>query len=293
MKQLSLAALALAGFALTGCVSFKQSLPPEGREVAGGRNALVTVAQSEINAGIRESNMAGAMGGGLLMALIDTGVNNARAKTAETAIVPVRDALADYNFDAKAMQTTESLERTVPWLAVKNTELNKDVSNARFTKALDAAPGKELLTITYDYQLDNNFQELKVGANVSLLPTKKAKGEKADRRMLLTNADFTRAFVCVISLSNPSKDINANAAVWARNGGAQTEAAVDLALAKLVLLMQKGLELTPAQEKQLKAHKTQKVGTEMGKIVEKDADGVLLMNAANQWVYVFNQTVRS
>jgi hypothetical protein len=176
---------------------------------------------------------------------------------------------------------------------VKKTELNKDVSNARFTKALDASPGKELLTVTYDYQLDDNFQDLKVGANVSLLPTKKVKGQKTDHRMLLTNADFTRGFVCVIALANPSKDINVNAAAWAKNGGAETKAMVDQALAKLVTLMQKGLELTPEQEKQLKRHKTLKAGMQVGKIIEKDADGVLLLNAANQWVYVFNQTIHS
>src|SRR4051812_32436107 len=99
MSGLRLAALA-ACFTVGGCVApIKQTLPPESRVVAGGRNQLVTVAQNEIAAGINESNLTGAMGGGLLFALIDAGVNNSRAKKAEASIVPVRDAIVDYGFD--------------------------------------------------------------------------------------------------------------------------------------------------------------------------------------------------
>src|SRR4051812_38476632 len=98
MSGLRLVALA-ACFIAGGCVApIKQILPPESRVVAGGRNQLVTVPQNEIAAGINESNLTAAMGGGLLFALIDAGVNNSRAKKAEAAIVPVRNALVDYAF---------------------------------------------------------------------------------------------------------------------------------------------------------------------------------------------------
>jgi hypothetical protein len=45
--------IALSLFVLGGCVSIKQVLPPEGRQVEGGRNLLVTVPQNEIIAVFR------------------------------------------------------------------------------------------------------------------------------------------------------------------------------------------------------------------------------------------------
>lgn len=283
----------VAGVLLSGCVSLKQVLPPQGRDVPGGRNAITTVAQSEIIAGIQQSNIAAATGGGLLIALIDAGVNNSRAKTAEEAITPVRDSLADYNFDVKALATTEAVIKKVPWLNVKATEANKDPTNARFTKALDQTSGAQLLSVTYDYMLDNNFQQLKVGANVALLPTKNTKRSKSDTRMLLKNAEFTRPFICVVPLAAASEKMPENAARWAKNGGIYAEQKIDQALSKLAVVVEKGLQFTEAQQATLKKKKSKAVGGFNGKVIEQDADGTLLQTPIGQWIYVFNASSAS
>lgn len=274
---------------LSGCVSVKQVLPPEGRQVEGGRNLLVVVPQNEIIAGIQESNISAAAGGGLLFVLVDAGVNQSRAKKAEAAIVPVRDALTDYQFDQKALATSAAITQNASWLGIQKSEISKDPSNTRISKAIDESPGPQLLTITYDYLLDNNFQVLKVGANVSLSPKAMPKGRKPEQRPLLINADFTRAIVCVVPLGNSAtKELDKNAASWAAEGGKLAEGSIDKALAKLAFLVQKGLERTVDQEKALKSTKTKTIEGHAGKVIETDADGTLLLNNFGQWIYVFN-----
>jgi hypothetical protein len=290
MRSSRLAVLAVVVVSLVGCAAQrKQVVPPEAREVAGGRNLLVTVTQNEIIAGIQESNLTAAAGGGLLFALIDAGVNQARAKTAETAIVPVRDALTDYPFEKKAMALSEEVSRSLPWLGVKGTELNKDPSNARFSNAIDGSPGPQLLTMTYDYLLDNGFQILKVGANMSLLPKTLAKGGKPEQRALVTNADFNRQIVVILPLEGgATTEIDQNAALWANDGGRQVEEKLDRALTKLGPLMMKALEFTDEQDKALNKTKNQTVQGVFGKVVETDAEGTLLRNNFGIWFYVFH-----
>jgi len=288
MPGLRLAAFAVVVSMLGGCAApIKQTLPAESRIVSGGRNQVVTVAQNEIAAGINESNLTGAMGGGLLFALIDAGVNNARAKKAEAAIVPVRDAIVDYGFDQKALAASESLARNLDWLNIQKTELNKDPGLARFSAVLDQSPGPQLLSVTYDYQLDQNFRVLKLGANVSVLSKALPKSKKPEQRALVTNALFNRMIVVVQPLNGGVTDeMEPNAALWAKDGGRLTELALDAALGKLVVLMQKALEYTPGQAAALKKVKNVNVQGFVGRLVERDAEGTLLSNPFGQWFYV-------
>jgi hypothetical protein len=296
MRISRLAVPAVLVFSLAGCVTQpKQFLPADGREVAGGRDLLVTVPQNEIIAGIQESNVTAAVGGGLLFALIDAGVNQSRAKKAETAIVPVRDALTDYSFDKKALALSEEIGRSSPWLGVKKSELNKDPSNARISGAIDASPGPQLLTMTYDYALDNNFQVLKVGTNMSLLPKAlPKKGSKPEQRVLLTNAAFNRRILTIFPLdAGATNELDPNAALWAKDGGRQAEEKLDRSLAKMGVLMKKALEFTPEQDKALNKTKNQTIQGVVGKVIETDADGTLLRDNLGLWQYVFKPATAS
>jgi hypothetical protein len=293
MRISRLSMLAVLLTVLAGCATpIKHVVPPAGREVAGGRDLLVTVTQTEMIAGINESNLTGAMGGGLLFALIDAGVNQSRAKKAEQAIVPVRNALTDYPFEKKAVALSEEIVRSVPWLGVRRTDLNKDPGNARFSAAIDGSPGPQLLSITYDYLLDNGFQTLKVGANMSLLPKTLAKGGKPEQRALIVNADFNRQIVVILPLEGAvTTELDQNAALWAKDGGKQAEDKLDRALAKLGPLMRKALEFTAEQDKALDKTKNQNVQGVLGKVIETDAEGTLLRNNFGLWFYVFRPGV--
>lgn len=268
----------------SGCATqLKQILPPDGRTIDGGRQVLVTVAQSEINASINQSNTTAATGGGLLFALIDVGINASRAKDAEAAIVPVRDALTDYNFDQKAQGATDKLVQAMPWLSVSHQKFNKDPSNAVFSKALDDSPMPQLLAITYDYLLTPAFDAVKVGGRVSLLSKAIPPEAEPEDRALLRNAIFTRDFVCKVPLVGATKKRAQNTTKWVENGGTLLEASLDMALAKLMTLIKKGMEFTAEQAAALN-----KVGGHVGKVIERDADGTLLQNNLGQWIYVYS-----
>jgi hypothetical protein len=290
MSASRIAVLAVLVISLAGCaVQRKLVLPPEGREVAGGRDLLVTVTQNEIIAGIQESNITAVGGGGLLLALIDAGVNQARAKKAETAIVPLRDALTDYPFEKKVFALSEELTRGLPWLGVNRKQLNKDPSNARISVAIDESPGPQLLAITYDYLLDNDFQVLKVGANLSLVPKALPKGGKPEQRALLANADFSRLIIMIVPLEGgATKELDQNVALWAKDGGRQAEEKLDRALARLGPLLKKALEFTAEQDKALDKTKQQNIQGVLGKVIETDAEGTLLRNNFGHWFYVFH-----
>ena len=281
------ATLALFGLVLTGCATpLKQTFPESARIVPEGRHMIVSVPQSEINPAINQSVM-GAAGFGLIGALVDTGVNQSRTKTAEAAIIPVRDALTDYKFDQKALSTSDELSLSVDWLTVKKTEVNKDVSNARFSSALDASASQQLVSITYDYVLGPEFRTLTVGSNVAVLSKKLPANGKKEDRALLKNADFSRMFTCIVPLPAATDEIDENASKWSANGGALTEQSLDKALAKLAVMMKKGFELTPQQEQALKSAKNAKVGTYLGKVIQRDEEGTLLLTPFGQFQYIY------
>jgi hypothetical protein len=288
LNKLRIAA-AIVVLALTGCsVPIQHTLPGGQRGIAGGRGLIVTVAQSEIGAGIQPSTISAATGGGLLVALVDAGINNARAKTAEAAIVPVRDALTDFYFEQRAMAASEALAERAPWLGVTQTQLNKDPSNAAFSKALDAAPNPQQLTTTYDYLLDNNFRMAKLGVTVALLRKSLPKNGKAGDRALLSNAVFARTFVFVVPLRNPTEEMHQNAALWAKDGGKPIEESLNKALQKAVVVMQKAFEHSEAQEQKVKAGKVERLyGGYVGRVIETDADGTLVLGEFGEWIYVF------
>jgi hypothetical protein len=283
-------AVAVVVLAVTGCVAapIQHTMPGGQRGIAGGRGQIVTVAQSEIGAGIQPSTISAATGGGLLIALVDAGINNARAKTAEAAIVPVRDALTDFYFEQRAMAASEALAERTPWLGVTRTELNKDPSNASFSKALDASPNPQTLTTTYSYLLDQNFRVAKLSVTVALIKKALPKNGKPEHRALLANAVFARTFVFVVPLRNPTEEMDQNAVLWAKDGGKPIEESLNKALQKALVVIQKALEQSEAQEKKVQAGKVERLyGGYAGKVIETDADGTLVLGGLGEWIYVF------
>ena len=102
------------------------AFPPEARTVEGGRDVQVVVSQAEIKPNIHISSITSATGGGLLFAAIDAGVNNARAKDAELAIVPLRESLVGYDFDPRVQLASSNLLTGLGWFDPKQQKFSKD-----------------------------------------------------------------------------------------------------------------------------------------------------------------------
>src|SRR5262245_9830976 len=138
MRQFRYVLLFAAACAVQGCaVPPKRIVDDAARTAPEGRNALVVVAQGEIRAEIRPSNVAAAAGGGLLPALLDVVIEQGRTAKVERYIRPMRDALGPYDFDRRALEATQIAANKVPWLSLKNVTFTKDGSEDNLTKALD------------------------------------------------------------------------------------------------------------------------------------------------------------
>src|SRR5687768_4711426 len=114
-------------------------IAPEARTVEGGRDVRIIVSQAEIQPNINISNVTAAAGGGLLFALIDAGVNNARAKEAEKKIVPLREALVGYDFDPLAQHASNTTLTALGWFDPKQVNLSKEDTGDSLLAAVDAA----------------------------------------------------------------------------------------------------------------------------------------------------------
>src|SRR5579871_4399029 len=99
------AAVFLVCIIAQGCaVPPKRALSPEARDISGGRVALVVSGQGEIRPEVDASHIAMATGGGLIPALIDAAITQARMNSAEKTVRVVRDALGNYDFDKRVLE---------------------------------------------------------------------------------------------------------------------------------------------------------------------------------------------
>ena len=100
------------------------------RAVDGGRVVNVLISQAEIKSNINASYVDVAMGGGLIGALIDMKIDSDRAKKAERVIQPLRTALAGFDVDALALETTKTALANVAWFLAPSITFGRDTTPA-------------------------------------------------------------------------------------------------------------------------------------------------------------------
>lgn len=236
--------LAVVSLAVAGCAALPPSkaLATADREVSAGRDVVVGVAQAEANVAIEASNVAAAGGGGLLLALVDAGINQSRTQTAEQRVAPIRAALTGYSFDAKARDALQAAVTQLPWMAVKTVSFTKEATNGNYARLLEASPASQVAFANFDYVFTGDFKTLRVGLQLSMFA--KPAG-KADPAMPLSNALYYNGWVYTSNLNAPTEDPVANAAAWAANGGEAARAQLEAGIAAVIELMIKDLQ-TPA-----------------------------------------------
>lgn len=280
--------VALAAAAvLAGCAApLKHTIDPSGRTVPGGRDVQVVVEQREIQTRIVESNLTAATGGGLLIALIDAGVNQARVNAAEKNVVPLRDALTGYEFDAKVQSALKESMAKNPWLGIRNVsfvkEMNTDLANA----ALDATTADQLAFVTYDYAAAADFRSIEVTLGVALANKALIEGQPPAARLKPANLAYTRLFKSVVPLDSPADDGAANVARWSADGARLARTSVDTGIARVHWMMERSLEQTAEAAAAVAKAPKANAATYAGKLVEKTPHGDLVevLLPINMWV---------
>ncbi len=282
------ALLVLVVFGLEACTTppLRHTIAPSAREVAGGREVKVSVVQREIGTRIAPSRVAAAAGGGLLMALIDAGVNQHRAKAAESTAGDLRTELGEYDFDARALEVSKGVLAEVPWFGTAPT-FSKEHTDVSMLADLDNAATSQVSFFDYHYGLSPDFSELEVSAAIDTALKVAPAGATAQQRTQLKNLVYTRRFVVVTALSSPSKDKSENAQRWSEEKAAFARRSIEASLAHLQVLMEKALLFTAEEEARFSGLKDNtQVGTRTGKLLEKSDAGTLLLALDGTWIYV-------
>jgi hypothetical protein len=266
-----------------GCaVPPKRVLSPEARDISGGRIAVVVSGQGEIKPEVNASNIAMATGGGLIPALIDAAITQARMNSAEKTVRVVRDALGSYDFDKRALETSKSTIGSLSWLNVKDVSFTKETSIEKLKSTLAQSSSPQLVVVAYGYTLSSDFSKLGVAASVSIFPK-----EAAASRMTASDALYMETFSCVSSLPQPASDDDRNAALWAANDGQLARAALDDGLATVSELVVRSLTLTPEAAAALDQGRTVSMAGQRGSLVETSDKGTLLfVGQTGRWIFL-------
>ncbi len=266
-------AISLLASALYSPAIAKKAEVPEISQTAaveGGRSVQVIVAQSEIKSDINPSNIAAATGNGLLGALVGAAVDSARAKKAEELMVPLRNAIADFDVDALAIETGQQSFTEMEWFKVNSSvAFAKDSSESGKSALLDAATTKQVALVEYAYDMLPAFEAVRVVAKVDIVATEmlpKFKGN-GKRRLNWGSKTFSGRIVSIVAMKNPNKDKEINAPLWHANKAELTRRALKIAFANLVPLTQRSLSLGDNSWKLLdiKKNKWVRIGSYVGR----------------------------
>lgn len=288
-RPIAIGFIAAATLLVSGCVAVPkyQSIAPEAHVVQGVRDLRVTVPQGEIKTTIVASNVAAAGGGGLLLALIDAGVNNSRAKSAEEVVKPLRDALADFDFDTQAMNATKETLAGIDWFALGNASFSKEISDKLALATLDASQAPQVAFVTYEYQATADFSAIEVLARVQIVPRVAAEGKSPKSRIALGNAIYYQPHLVQIPLKGAGKVTEDNLARWTANNGSLARKALTDGIAQMQVMLAKGLQISPETSKALPKQPKHYSSTYFGRVVEKtDAGTIIWLELTKEWVLV-------
>ncbi len=232
---LLLGAFALIG--LAGCASATRVASNGAVERAASAQVHVALTKQEIGADIHNSNVSAATGGGLIAAFIDLGIEHSRAKKAEVAIVPVRDALLGYDVGKTFSEALQAAAEGPAWLKAAKIEVRSAADLGDQKKVLAAATADVVMTLVTDYKMLPDFNGVRVSVQATLRPRSAelvatAKG----------NPDgvlFANRFVTTRNSRAPLMPAThaGYAAAWAADGGKTIRAALDEALAELARMI--------------------------------------------------------
>ena len=123
--------------------------------------ALSRIPQEEISIFMQEKKYT-SEGGGLLWIMIDSGINKARASSAEKTIAPLRKAAADVDFRTQFWNELEKELSSSSWLKI----LRLDKRSFGYTKEEIVEMKPPFILFTTFYQLSPNSQVLVVQTKV-------------------------------------------------------------------------------------------------------------------------------
>lgn len=293
LKLAALSALAMLASACATVVPVHQPLPADARTQFMATDVVVPVAQSEINILVPPSQVAMYGGGGLLLALIDAGIDSSNASTVEEAVKPLRNALVDFNFDEQMRNELETAFSQSPWLHAGNYKVVKEVTDANLDSILAASKSSGVMFVTTTYNLNWSGDSVTINIMPHLFPKSSEltamveKPATSGPKTSSLNALYRNVFSFRDRAPNATDVRDSNLDIWeAENAGAM-RTSLKSGASKLAELLTTDLHvpLPPIDEKTTKLPKVVIDGA-TGYIVKTDDAGSLVQFPAGTQMYI-------
>lgn len=285
---------ALAAFVLADHAAARERrhlnvLQESARVVEGGRSVQVLVAQPELGAAINPSNVSGAMGGGLLGAMIDSSIQSSRAGRAELGITPIRATLFNFDADALAIETTSAATAGLTWFGGQSVTFGRDTSPYAKNAALDAATTGQVAFFDYAYDVSPDFSSVRVSVLITLANKVDANVRRPEQRLQPRYLAYSQILSSAVQLPNAATS-DENSVRWAANDGALMRQALTIAFGDLSTLIPRALQFTDADLQAASAAERSGNGAYPGsRVIEQSANGMLLFNGGLVHVQTLTQ----
>jgi hypothetical protein len=205
---------------LAGCVTVAPEHVPlnaEARASLSSTEVVLPVPQSEIYIDVPASHLSTATGGGLLPALIDAGIDSARASKATKDVTPLRNAVVDYSFDQAFSNAFKSIAAD-DGVHVDSVRVVKDASLPGLDQAVAGSKSSSVLLASANYHLANDAGALWIEVHAAVYHAGQAPaGAHASAP---TSALYRNTFWFTVNLPHASAKREENLAAWAADNGA-------------------------------------------------------------------------
>ena len=229
---------------LAGCLSSNRTALESARQgQIHATHPVIEVPQQEIGVDVQRSNITAATGGGLIFALVDSAIDHSRTKKAEGTVIPIRDALIDFEFGPGLSTAVDAELAKLTWLHAGPCEIQHAV-NSDVTRNLPKDSAADtVMTIDCDYRLSSGFASLSVSARVTLLP-RASKATASDTSAPL----YQNTFSTLWDLPSPvtSTETTDRIKAWSQNHGAAAREVLAASFRDLAAMIAYDLELSSA-----------------------------------------------
>jgi hypothetical protein len=238
------AALAVAT-ALAGCATPIPEHVALGGQAQGSLTStevVLPISESEIYIDVPASHISTATGGGLLPALIDAGIDSARASSAAKAVTPLRNAVVDFSFDESLTNSFRALS-DADGLHVDNVRVIKDSSPSALDTAISASKSNVALIASADYHLANDAGSLWIFVHAAVY---RSGVSPAASPSAAANALYRNTICFTVNLPQPTKNRDDNVAAWSADHGALLRSALKKGATKISQLVAADIHATNA-----------------------------------------------
>ncbi len=239
---------------LSGCATpSRVPISSDSRSQLGTVTGFVGLRQQEIGTDINRSNVSAATGGGLLGAIIDMSIDNSRAKKAESAVTPVRDALINYQPGNVLAADLQNALATVPGVSPSHIDVRQIIDANTTSDWIKGAGESSVLMVNLTYELSPNFDSIIVSAAVSLHPgggrlAAIAKSKSGLPPLVYYNVlSSTRSLPGLAGVQSSAE----TAKLWAVDGGRPARTTLDTSLQELAAMIAYDLAASAPAEGEL------------------------------------------